>query len=83
MTKLQSLNDPADPTTFDEWMIPVSKRLELDGLKFPIVMVQEYGWSILRMSAAVTMALEQLPNCKIMTNTEVLDVQEKENDNGW
>jgi len=83
IVKLRSLDDPTNPKTFDDWMVPVSKRLELDGLKFPIVMVQEYGWSILRMSAAVTLALEKLPNCKIMTNTEVLDVQEKENDNGW
>ena len=83
IVKLRHLSEPTDPKSFDEWMIPVSKKLELDGLKFPIIMVEEYGWSVLRMSAALTLALQKLPNCTIMTNTEVSNIEKVETNNGW
>jgi len=81
--RLRNLKEPQVPKTFDDWMVPVSRHLELEQLKFPIIMVQEYGWSILRMAAVAELALEKLPNCNIMTNTKVLNVEKDQHRKGW
>ena len=81
--RLRNLEQSNDPKTFDDWMVPVSKHLELENLNSPVIMVQEYGWSILRMAAAATVALERLPNCNIRTNTKVLNVEKNQRRNGW
>ncbi|MFM2586866.1 FAD-dependent oxidoreductase [Vibrio sp. TBV020] len=72
---------PANPKTIDEWMIPFAKHADLDGLKFPVVAVQEHGWSVFRIAASATLALENIPNCELLTNTEVVGVEETEH--GW
>ena len=69
------------PSTVDEWMIPFAKHADLDTLKFPVVVVQEHGWSVFRIAASATLTLEALPNCQLLTNTEVVGVQETES--GW
>lgn len=38
-------------------MIPPAKYLDLDKLKFPLVMVQEYGLSSMRISAFANIGL--------------------------
>lgn len=64
--------------SLDEWMIPFAKSVDLNTLKFPVVLVQEYGLSVFRLSATVNLALAQLPNCQIYTNTQVIGVQPKD-----
>jgi len=81
--KLQNLDNPETPKSLNEWMIPVSKHLDFDRVKFPIIMVQEYGWSTLRMASTVTLALDKIHNCEVKTNTKVLCVEECESTNGW
>lgn len=61
--------------SLDEWMIPFAKSVDLNILKFPVVLVQEYGLSVFRLSATVNLALSQLSNCEIYTNTQVTGVQ--------
>jgi len=73
---LRSADLVDEPTTFDEWMVPVAKHLDLDQMKYPVVMVQELGWSILRMAAVFSLALGRSPNCNVLTNTRVSDIQE-------
>ncbi|MGB1319469.1 MAG: FAD-dependent oxidoreductase, partial [Vibrio gallaecicus] len=44
--QLQALalrSQPESPTTLDEWCIPFAKHSNLEALKFPVVIVQEYG----------------------------------------
>ena len=36
-------------------LIPVAKTLDLDKLKFPLVMVQEYGLNVFRLAASATL----------------------------
>ncbi len=71
----------AQPNSIDEWLIPFAKHTDLDALQFPIVGVQEPGWSVFRIAASATLALEQMPNCQLMTNTQVIGVEEY--DDGW
>lgn len=62
------------PETTDEWMIPVAKFLDLDKVQFPIIVAQEYGWNIFRLSASATLALADEPCAHVHTNTTVLRV---------
>ena len=75
----QSLVTP--PTTLEHWLIPVAKSLDLDQLQFPVVMVQEYGLSVFRLAATASLALENLPNCNILTNQKVTSI--KQQDQQW
>lgn len=62
------------PQTTDEWMIPVAKFLDLDKVQFPIIVAQEYGWNIFRLSASATLALADKPCAHVHTNSTVLQV---------
>lgn len=59
------------PNTTDEWMIPVAKNLDLDRVKYPLIVVQEFGWNIFRLAASATLALEDSPNAHVLTDTNV------------
>lgn len=78
---LACLEQPQNPTTIDEWLIPFAKHVDLEVLKFPVVAVQEYGWSVFRIAAAATLALEKMPNCQLKAQTQVIGVEES--DQGW
>lgn len=78
---LAELEQPAEPSTIDEWLIPFAKHTDLEVLKFPVVAVQEYGWSVFRIAASATLALEKMPNCQLKTDTQVIGVEESEQ--GW
>ncbi|MFH0258477.1 FAD-dependent oxidoreductase [Vibrio rumoiensis] len=67
--------DSLTEQSLDEWMIPFAKSVDLNTLKFPVVLVQEYGLSVFRLSATVNLALGQLPNCQIYTQTQVIGVE--------
>ena len=56
-------------------MIPFAQHTDLEKLKYPVVLVQEYGLSVFRLSATVNLALEQLPNCQVYTQTQVTGVE--------
>ena len=62
------------PQTLSEWMIPVAKNIDLDKVKYPLVMVQEYGLNIFRIAASLSLALEQIKNAHILTQTEVIAI---------
>ncbi len=68
---LAQLEQPAQPVTADEWCIPFAKHSDLENLKYPVVMVQEYGWSVFRLAAIGTLALAQFPKVAVMTGTEL------------
>jgi glycine/D-amino acid oxidase-like deaminating enzyme len=70
-----------NPMTFDDWLIPFAQHADLNELKFPVIAVQEFGWSVFRLAASATLALEKLTNCKIMTNSQLIGTESI--DNGW
>ena len=75
---LQTKEPLARPITFEEWMIPVAKSLDLQKVKFPLVMVQEYGLNIFRLAASVSLSLESISNAEILTNTLVTSIEKLE-----
>ncbi|MCE2570727.1 FAD-dependent oxidoreductase [Motilimonas eburnea] len=72
---------PVQPSSNDDWMIPIAKQVDLDKLKFPLVLVQEYGLSSLRIAATASLALAQLECAQVLTNTQVTQVTP--NQDGW
>lgn len=77
----QATPDPSSVTeqSLDEWMIPFAQHTDLDQLKYPVVLVQEYGLSVFRLSATVNLALEQSANCQVFTKTQVTGVSASNN----
>ena len=65
------------PNTLDEWMVPVSKNIDLDKVKFPFLIVQEYGLNLFRLCASVSLSLETLSNCHTIINTKVININKK------
>lgn len=80
---LATLPLPTKPTNLDDWIIPFSKHVDLSTIKFPVVIVQEYGLSWLRLAATVDLALNQFENCNIYLNTKVIDIEEDPNNKNW
>jgi len=81
--KLRSKLPHSNPTTLDEWMVPVAKNIDLDKVQFPLIMVQEYGLNLFRLGAGVTLALKARPNCQLLLKTKVSHLSANEDQNGW
>lgn len=64
----------AVPTNVDEWMIPVAKYLDLNKVKYPLIVVQEYGWNIFRLAASAQLALAEYEHAHVFTDTKVRQV---------
>jgi len=62
------------PRTPDEWMIPVAREVDLSKVKFPLIMVQEYGLNLFRLGAGAALSLEKLDNCDLRLGTAVAKV---------
>jgi len=82
MQKLAKLDKVAVPTTSEEWMIPIAKHVDLSTLKFPLVLVQEFGWNVFRLGASAVLSLEKNPKSKILLKAKVNQLTHTE-DKGW
>jgi len=69
----------AKPSTLNEWMIPFAHHVELSQLKFPVIMVQEYGLNLFRLAASAELSLKKLPNCSLKTECQVTTLQSHAN----
>ncbi len=72
--QLQALAErtpPAQPRCDDDWMIPLARQLDLNKLQFPLILVQEYGLSMLRLAASCELMAEHLPNLNLSLNSRV------------
>ncbi|WP_209958869.1 MULTISPECIES: FAD-dependent oxidoreductase [unclassified Psychrobacter] len=74
LIELSEFEQVAAPSTVDEWMIPVAKYLDLNKVKFPLIVVQEYGWNIFRLAASAQLALEGYDHAHVFTDTQVKQV---------
>lgn len=72
---------PEQPQGFDEWLIPFADQADLDGMTYPVVAVQEHGWSVFRIAATASLVLEQLDNCQLSVASKVVDMAE--HGQGW
>lgn len=78
MITLSKKEQLTEPKTLDEWMIPVAKHLNLNKVKYPLIVVQEYGWNIFRLSSSAQLALAQYEHANVLTSTEVKQVSKVE-----
>ncbi len=74
LIELSQCPQVAVPTNVDEWMIPVAKYLDLNKVKYPLIVVQEYGWNIFRLAASAQLALAEYEHAHVFTDTKVLQV---------
>ena len=71
---------PKQPCSFDEWMISLVHSVDLQKIKFPIIMVQEYGLNIFRLAASATLLLQKKENVHIFTDTKVSNLKKHAED---
>lgn len=67
----------------DEWMIPVARHMDLEKVKFPIIMVQEYGLNLFRLASTVSLRLEDIKSCHVLLGHKVTDIAKREEDATW
>ena len=72
---LKEKQQNAHPVDYDDWLIPFAQHADLENIKYPVVAVNEFGWSVFRIAASAMLVLEQLPNCKLITNTRLSGMQ--------
>ncbi|MEA2091668.1 MAG: FAD-dependent oxidoreductase [Campylobacterota bacterium] len=71
------------PKSLDEWMIPVAKNIDLEKIRYPLVMVQEYGLNIFRIAATLSLCLDKIKNAKTLTKTKVKSITKNKENNSW
>ena len=62
----------------DEWMVPFVKYTDLEKIKFPVLLVQEYGLNVFRISASANLMLKKMKNTLLHLNTEVINIEKKD-----
>ncbi|AUI88745.1 oxidoreductase [Vibrio azureus] len=76
--ELQALAEktqPKEPKTIDEWCIPFAQNANLEVLKYPVVAVQEYGWSVFRLAAIANLTLSETNNADVYLNAKLTSAQ--------
>jgi len=71
------------PRTPDEWMIPVAREVDLSTIKFPLIMVQEYGLNLFRLGAGASLSLEAADNCDLRLGTAVTAAEQTADGSGF
>ena len=61
------------PESFEDWMAPFARHVDYSKIKWPVLLVQEYGLNVFRISAIANMILKD----KVLFNTEVINIKEK------
>ena len=77
---LQTKEIPKVPHTLDDWLIAPSKVMDLEKLKFPLIMVQEYGINVFRLGGGITLALERCQNSVLKLQHKVKSISKCESD---
>lgn len=83
LEQLASLPIPNEPANPEQWMINFAQHVDLDQLKYPIILVQEYGISAFRLAAITNLALERSEHCQLLTNTRVKSVSQDNANGTW
>jgi hypothetical protein len=80
---LLDLPIPHIPQKESDWLVNFAQHVDLEGLKFPVLLVQEYGLSAFRFAAIASLAIEKLPSCHLQTNQQVVAISQTVNGEGW
>jgi len=63
-----------NPQNLDEWLINALKTIDIAQVQYPLIMVEEYGLNMFRISALLELALTKLPNVSLQLNCEVKNI---------
>ncbi len=77
LLELLDAKEKSRPQSNREWLIPFAKSIDFERIKFPIIVVQEYGINLFRVGAVAGLVLEQMPNVTIRRESEVVGVQKR------
>jgi hypothetical protein len=80
---LSTKSMPNKATQDSDWLISFAQNVDLTKIKFPILLVQEYGLSAFRFAAIASLAIERLPSCHLQTNKQVIAINQQANGVGW
>ncbi len=80
---LQKHHSSMHPFHMDEWMIPVAQNIDLEKVKFPLIMVQEYGLNLFRLASSATLSLEKKENCRVLLNHKVTNITKESDKHPW
>ncbi|WP_456480394.1 FAD-dependent oxidoreductase [Nautilia sp.] len=58
LEKLKQKDLIKNPESPDEWLIPFAKHTDLNNIKYPVILVQEYGVNVFRLAAIAKLVLE-------------------------
>jgi hypothetical protein len=72
LAKLESVKEPK---SFDDWMIPFAKNINLDSLQYPVFIVNEFGLNMFRLASGAQILLNKKKNCNLLLNSEVIDIK--------
>jgi len=75
MKALSKEKPKKNPSTADEWMIPVAKYVDLEKLQYPLVLVQEYGINMFQVASMVELSLQKLQTVSLHLKREVIDIK--------
>lgn len=78
LQKLALLDEVAVPKNAEQWMIPFAKHVNLSLLKFPVVLVQEFGWNVFRLGATVALSLEKNQYSQVHLNHQIKSIRQDE-----
>jgi len=62
-------------TSYNNWMVPVAREVDLNKMKYPIIITAEPGWNTQRHSSILNGTLKRMSGCRIMLNTTVTEVE--------
>ncbi|CAG9295725.1 FAD-dependent oxidoreductase [Celerinatantimonas diazotrophica] len=79
--RLATLPAVVEPKTAEHWLINALRELDLNKLKFPLVLVQEYGVSLFRVAACVSLATQNLDSVRVHLHSDVEKIEAIEH--GW
>ena len=83
MEKLRDKEIVTIPKSTDDWMIPVAKNIDLEKVQFPLIMVQEYGLNLFRLSAGASITLRNLESVSVNTKSIVHNIQKDVLTDSW
>ena len=66
---------PKSVDSADDWLVPFAKYVDLSKVKFPIILVQEYGLSSFRFAAACQLSMERLASCTLKLNHQIKSIE--------
>lgn len=75
LEELKQRELPTQAQDNEDWLVAFAQQVDLDKLKYPVLLVQEYGWSAFRLAAIATLAIEKLPQCHLKLNSQVVNIK--------